>query len=398
EILTMVGSLDYFKTEIDGQVNMAIAERQPGSAFKPFNYITAFAKGYSPATMLLDIPSSFPNGSRPPYQPLDIDKKFRGPVSVRQALAQSLNVPAVRTLAFAGVKDVIDTAHKMGITSLDRDGQYGLSLTLGGGEVKLLDMVYAYGVLANGGVMAGTPVSTDKQRSGYRTLDPVAILKVEGPQGNILEEYTTPQTKPVVSAQLAYLITDILSDNDARAPIFGSNSPLKLPDRPAAVKTGTTEDWTDNWTIGYTPDLVTGVWIGNANYESMYQVLGVTAAGPIWHNFMVAAHQGIPAHRFPVPPGLVKAPICVPSGLQPTPQCPTTREEIFIQGTEPKQKDNMYQLVRIDKRTGNLATPQTPPQFIEEKVFMVLPPEAQEWALQNNIPQPPASSSAVERR
>ncbi|MCS7261429.1 MAG: transglycosylase domain-containing protein, partial [Anaerolineae bacterium] len=216
EILAMVGSVDYWNKEIDGNVNVCVADpgRQPGSAFKPFNYITAFAQRVvTPATMVMDVRRSFPDPPNPPYVPENYDRKYHGPVRLRQALACSYNIPAVWVLQQAGVRNVINTAHRMGITTLNGDF-YGLALTLGGGEVKPLDMAYAYGVIANMGVMAGQPVPPERQRAGHRTLEPVSILRVEDAAGNILWQYTQPQTQQVLEPAVAYLMADILSDND----------------------------------------------------------------------------------------------------------------------------------------------------------------------------------------
>ncbi|OGO05645.1 MAG: hypothetical protein A2Y60_04505, partial [Chloroflexi bacterium RBG_13_54_9] len=286
EIMTMLGSVDFWDASIDGQVNVATSERQPGSAFKPFTYVTAFMKGFTPATMLLDVRTSFPDGINPPYVPDNVDHKLRGPVLARVALACSMNIPAVRTIAYAGVQNVIDMAHKMGITTLNLKNFYGLSLTLGGGEVKLLDMVYGYTIFANGGKMTGVDVPPKEQQPGMRKLNPVAILRVEDAEGRVLEEFNAPKEEQVISPQHAYLITDILSDNNARALFFGADNPLRLSDRPAAAKTGTTEDWRDNWTVGYTPDLAVGVWVGNTDNTPMYESYGSTAAAPIWREFI----------------------------------------------------------------------------------------------------------------
>ncbi|MFH1484976.1 MAG: PBP1A family penicillin-binding protein [Chloroflexota bacterium] len=395
EILVMVGSVDYWNEKISGQVNMTTAPRQPGSAFKPFSYVSAFAKGYSPATMLLDVRTSFPDGINPPYVPENVDRKYQGPVSVRHALSTSRNVPAVRTLAFAGLQEVISTAHRMGITTLTRPNTYGLALTLGGGEVKLLDMVYAYSVFANGGNMAGVPVTQKEQRADMRKLDPVAILKVEDSQGRILEEFKAPLVQPVISPQLAYLITDILSDNQARAVFFGANNPLKLKSRPAAAKTGTTNDWRDNWTVGYAPQLVVGVWVGNADNSQMYESYGSSAAAPIWNRFMETALENTPQKPFEVPSGIVRAVVCSVSGLKPTPHCPNTKFDIFLEGTVPNKPCDVHQVFRIDKATGKLATSATPPQDIVEETFLVLPPEANDWMEDNKIPPPPTEYSSA---
>lgn len=410
EILTMVGSADYFDPSIDGQVNIALSDRQPGSAFKPFAYVAAFGAAdlkdadgnpkppLSPATMVMDVRTSFDDRPNPPYIPENVDGKFRGPLRLRQALAISENVPAIKVTQYAGVKNVIDVAHRMGITGLTREGFYGLSITLGGGEVKLLDLVYAYAVFANNGVMVGAPVPNNERKAGMRELEPVAILKVVDANGNILEEYREPHRKQVIPAPQAYMITDILSDNVARSALFGWNSPLRLS-RPAAAKTGTTTDWRDNWTVGYTPELVAGVWVGNSNNEPMKKSYGSTAAAPIWHDFMEDVYKQIAPFKdrkptpFKEPPGLERAEVCAVSGLKPTPYCPNRTVEIFLKGQAPTKECDVHQVFKIDRVTGKLATPQTPLEDIEEKVFEVYPPEANDWVREANIPQPPKEYS-----
>ena len=387
EILVMVGSLDYWNEDIKGQVNMALAPRQPGSAFKPFTYVTAFAQGYTPATMVMDVRTAFPDPPHPPYVPENYSRKYHGPVRLRQALACSYNMPAVWLLSKVGVKNVINTAHRLGITTLNEE-YYGLSLTLGGGEVRLLDMAYAFGVFANGGVMAGVPVPEEERIHGYREVEPVAILRVEDSEGNILWQYNSPETREVMSPQLAYLITDSLADNEARAPAFGLNSPLKLS-RPAAAKTGTTNDYRDAWTIGYTPQLVCGVWVGNADNQPMGDVPGVRGAAPIWHDFMEEALKDEPVKEFVRPPGFEEVEVCSVSGLLPTEHCPHTVKEIFIKGTAPTTYCNVHQVFRINRETGKLATIYTPPELVEERVYEIYPPEAADWVRENEIPQPP---------
>jgi len=387
EILVMVGSLDYWNDDIKGQVNMALAPRQPGSAFKPFTYVTAFAQGYTAATMVMDVRTAFPNPPHPPYVPENYSRRYHGPQRLRQALACSYNIPAVWLLDKVGVKNVINTAHRLGITTLNEE-YYGLSLTLGGGEVRLLDMAYAFGVFANGGVMAGVPVPEEERIHGYREVEPVAILRVEDSEGNILWQYTSPETREVMSPQLAYLITDILADNESRAPAFGPNSPLKLS-RPAAAKTGTTNDYRDAWTIGYTPQLVCGVWVGNADNQPMEEVPGVRGAAPIWHDFMEEALKDEPVKEFVRPPGFEEVEVCSVSGLLPTEHCPHTVKEIFIKGTAPTTYCNVHQVFRINRETGKLATIYTPPELVEERVYEIYPPEAADWVRENEIPQPP---------
>jgi penicillin-binding protein 1C len=394
EILVMLGSLDYWDDKIAGEVNVALANRQPGSSFKPFTYVTAFSQGYTAATMIMDVRTAFPDPPHPPYVPENYDRKYHGPKRIRQTLACSYNMPAVKVLDMAGVENVINTAHRMGINTLNED-YYGLSLTLGGGEITLLDMTYAFSVFANGGTMAGMPVTPSlspplggMRGGGYRELDPVAILRVEDRDGNILWQYTTPETREVLSPQLAYLITDIMSDNNARAPAFGAESPLKLS-RPAAVKTGTTDDFRDAWTIGYTPQIATGVWVGNSGNEAMEHVPGSQGAGPIWHNFMERVVEGMPVENFVRPPGFEEVEVCSVSGMLPTEHCPHKVKEMFIEGTAPTAYCNVHQVFRVNRETGKLATIYTPPELVDEVVYEIFPPEAADWVREQGIPQPP---------
>lgn len=389
EILTMLGSLDYFDRKIDGQVNVALADRQPGSSFKPFNYVTALAQGHTLATMVLDVRTSFPDPPHPPYVPENYDRKYHGPVLLREALACSYNIPAVKVLSLAGVNNVVDTAHRMGITTL-QDDHYGLSLTLGGGEVKLLDMAYAYSVFANNGVMIGQPIPPEGQQPGMRKLNPVAILRVEDSSGRVLEEYKSPVPEQVLSPQLAFLITDVLSDNRARTPAFGPNSVLKLS-RPAAVKTGTTDSWKDNWTIGYTPSLVAGVWVGNSDNTPMKNISGVAGAAPIWHDLMESILASAPVEEFEQPDGLERVEIAGDSGQLPTAYSPSSFVEFFLPGTAPSEHDSVHQTFRTCKESGRLATAYCPEEVTEESVFLILPPEASDWVRDEGVPQPPVS-------
>ena len=391
EILSMVGSIDYWNEEIDGNVNVCTADpgRQPGSSFKPFNYATAFAqKTLTPATMVMDVRRSFPDPPNPPYVPENYDREYHGPVRLRQALARSYNIPAVWVLQQAGVRNVINTAHRMGITTLNGDF-YGLALTLGGGEVKPIDMASAFGVFANGGVMAGQPVPPERQRAGHRTLEPVAILRVEDAAGNILWQYSQPETQQVLDPALAYLMTDILSDNDSRALAFGRNSDLFLGDRPVAAKTGTTNDFKDNWTIGFTPQIAVAVWVGNNDNEEMKDVTGLSGAAPIWNDVMTYYLQGQPVERYQRPPGLVNEQVDATSGLLPTDHSPGTVAEMFLEGSEPTTPDNVHQAFRLNRENGKLATVFTPPELVEERVYEIYPPVADDWMRENDIPQPP---------
>ena len=291
DILAMVGSTDYNQPDF-GAVNVTLSELQPGSSFKPFAYVTAFEKGWTGATHVDDVAVSFPDGAST-YTPQNYDLKFRGPVSLRYALANSLNIPAIKVLQYATIADTIKTAKSLGVTSLNQPGRYGLSLVLGGAEVSPIDMATAYGAFAT----AGTKVT------------PRSIIKITDKLG--AATYTAPTKvtgSRVIDPKYTYMISSILSDNTARTPDFGPNSPLKLT-RPSAAKTGTTNDFRDNWTVGYTPDLVTAVWVGNNNHSAMQGVTGITGAAPIWHDYMQGALAQTNASDFVVPTGITMAKI-----------------------------------------------------------------------------------------
>ena len=283
QILAMVGSRDYFDKSIDGNVNVAVRDRQPGSSFKPYVYATAFKKGYTPNTVIFDVETNFGTKDNP-YAPQNYSNKFSGPVKMKEALGRSLNIPAVKTLYLAGVDNSINTAQSMGITTLKNRGMYGLALVLGGGEVKLVDHVNAFGTFATGGIRH----------------DKTAILKITDSRGNVPEEYKSSPGEKVLDIDICAQIDAILSDNSLRAPVFGSNSPLRFDSRPVAVKTGTTNEWRDAWTVSYTPNLVAGVWAGNNNNAPMAAGAdGVYVAAPIWREFMDKALPNMAIEGFP---------------------------------------------------------------------------------------------------
>jgi 1A family penicillin-binding protein len=380
EILAMLGSPDYFSAEIDGAVNGTTALRQPGSSIKPITYAAAFEEGtLTAASMMLDVRSSFVTREGTPYVPLNYDLQFRGPVRLREALASSYNLVAVKVLDTIGVEAMTGMARRLGITTFDDPDRLGLSVTLGGGEVRLLELTAAYGAFANGG----------------HAVQPVAILRVEDSDGNALlgptsaAELTEAERGRAVDPRVAHLITDILSDEVARLPSFGEGSALELS-RPAAVKTGTTTDYRDNWTVGYTPELVVGVWVGNADNEPMREVTGVSGAAPIWNDLMEAAVKGTPVRRFERPERLVEVEVCALSGHLPGRDCPHRVTELFIEGSEPTETCGMHQRVAIDRATGLQATAGTPADRIVHKVYTILPPEAQEWAREQGMPEPPS--------
>ncbi len=363
EILAMVGSRGFDDPEIDGQVNVTLALNQPGSAIKPITYVTAFKKGFTPSTLLLDTPTEFPGGEgQPPYKPVNYDGKFRGPVQIRYALGNSINIPAVKMLALVGIRDTLETAYDLGINTLEPTDQLlkrvGLSLTLGGADVKLLELTGAYAAFMNG---------------GFR-VDPIAILKVEDAQGKVLEEVKPDKGRRVLTPEQAYLIADILSDNDARRDVFGPNSLLNIPN--VAVKTGTTNDKRDNWTIGGNPQVLVGVWVGNNDNSEMLQVAsGVTGASPIWRRIILEALKDKPRVSFEVPSGIVTKAVDIISGYAAHDGFPS-RIEKFIVGTEPTGEDPVHVKLKVCKTDGKLATPfDIANGNYEEKEFIVLKEE-----------------------
>jgi membrane peptidoglycan carboxypeptidase len=371
----MVGSVDFNNKEIDGQVNVANRLRQPGSSIKPINYVTALEMGWTLATPVLDAEIEFPDDEGP-YVPVNYDEKFHGQVSLRTALANSYNIPAIKTLFYVGVPRMIASAQRFGITTFGDPERYGLSLTLGGGDVKLVELTGAYAVFANGGYRA--PVTP------FTTI-------IDG-EGNVLfdAEAEVADALRVIDPRHAYLITNVLSDNKARAPAFGQNSPLKLcldgtstcPEdqvRPVAAKTGTTNDFRDNWTLGYTPEVVVGVWVGNPRNEQMNNVSGISGAAPIWHNIMarmyaeIEPYKSTPPHPFPVPAGLVEATVCASSGILATQNCEHKYNEIFLAEQTPGERNNPGILVRVDRTNGLLAGDACPPEIVEIRHYSQIP-------------------------
>lgn len=361
EVLAMVGSKDFNDPNYDGQVNVTLALRQPGSSIKPVVYVTAFQKGLTPATMLMDVPTAFPAGvGQPDYEPVNYDGQYRGPMQLRYALANSINVIAVKVLALAGLEDTLQTAYDMGINSLKPTdellGRVGLSMALGGGEVRLLELTGAYGAFMNGG----------------RKIEPVAILKVEDRNGKVLEENKLTEGKQVLDPRHAFLIADILSDNEARSEVFGLNSLLNIPGRDVAVKTGTTNDKRDNWAIGGTPQVVVGAWVGNNDNSPMGAVAsGVSGASPIWRRILLEALKGKPNQSFEVPEGIVQIEVDTVSGYRAHDGFPS-RAEYFVSGTEPSEDDPIHVKLKLCKGQDKLATPAdiAANNFVEKEYFI----------------------------
>ncbi|OHA99515.1 MAG: hypothetical protein A3E32_00020, partial [Candidatus Zambryskibacteria bacterium RIFCSPHIGHO2_12_FULL_38_37] len=339
QILVMVGSRDYFDEEIDGNFNVAInANRQPGSAFKPFVYATAFSKGYTPETTVFNLKTQFQTTCTPEnltsddgcYSPENYDGVFGGPISFRNALAQSVNIPAVKALYLAGLQDSLRTAKDMGIKSLSNINRYGLTLVLGGGEVSLLDMTSAYGVFAN---------------EGMRN-EPVSILQIEDGEGNIIEKFSQKNER-IIQKNTALQISDILSDEDARAPAFGRHSYLYFENRDIAVKTGTTNDYRDAWIIGYGPNISVGAWVGNNNNSPMEKKVAGFIVAPMWNAFMNEVLLITNDEKFKKP------------------------NDTSLSELKPVLKGEWRGGIEyvIDKISGKLATEHTPDETKEEKVL-----------------------------
>lgn len=330
EILAMVGSKDFFNKEIDGQVNVALRPRQPGSSFKPIVYTAAWEKGYYPETLVFDVITKFKTDTGKDYEPRNYDNKEYGPISLRKSLQGSLNIPAVKVIYLTGINRVLDLADKLGYSTLKDRSRFGLSLVLGGGEVTLLEHTAAFGVLAREGLKQPT----------------VAILKVEDSRGKVLEEFKPKKGEQIIPPEIVRITNNVLSDDEARSYVFGPGSLLTLPDRPVAAKTGTTNDYRDAWTVGYTPSLVAGVWVGNNDNSPMKRgASGYQVATPIWNSFMKKVLTGTPVETF----------------KKPEYELPDKPMLNGVLGLETK--------VKIDSISGLLATEYTPEDLIIEKTF-----------------------------
>ncbi|HZQ29717.1 MAG TPA: PBP1A family penicillin-binding protein [Patescibacteria group bacterium] len=354
EILAMVGSKDFFATEsasfnnskvkvpFEGQFNVITqGHRQPGSSIKPVMYATALSQGYTASTLLMDTPVTFPNQGGKDYQPKNYDGKFHGPVQMRFALGSSLNIPAVKMLAQVGVKNMLSTAYNMGISSFapstDNVNRFGLSITLGGGEVIPLEEAAAYSAFANG---------------GYK-VEPVSILKVTDRSGNVLYQQTAQSQSRVISPEIAFIISHMLLDNNARLITFGVNSYLNITQRQVAVKTGTTDDKRDNWAVGWTPNILVLSWVGNNDNSPMGDIAsGVTGATPVWRRIILNALKNQPSEDFVKPDNVVAATIDAYGGGTPVDGQPT-RSEYYVKGTEPQGPSPIYQQIKVSKQDNN---------------------------------------------
>ncbi|MBI4948481.1 transglycosylase domain-containing protein [Candidatus Berkelbacteria bacterium] len=379
EIQAMVGSIDYFNEKF-GAFNIATAKRQPGSSFKPIVYAASFKEGYNPATTIFDVKTDFGGN----YVPQNYDSKFRGPVTIRQALGNSLNIPAVKVLALTGNETTFKTVEDLGITTLKDKQRYGLSLVLGGGEVMLTEMAQAYGVFAtNGKLVPVTPILNIKESGGKE----------------IYKHEPEKLAKQVLAPEIAYQITDILADVNAKRPMFGRLlGNLTLPGRVVAVKTGTTNSIRDAWTIGYTPQLVTAVWAGNNDNTPMNRGGGSVAAAPIWAEYMRKALADVPAERFTKPNGLQTISVDRLSNKLPV-EGSEVIKDIFAKWQIPKDKDDFHLTIRVCRENGLIAQDDIPDELTEERTFLNIRSErptvpawevpVQQWLKENNLINPP---------
>jgi len=364
EVLSLVGSKDYFADDISGKFDVVTQGlRQPGSAIKPITYAAALERGYTAATLLMDTKTVFPVTGQKDYIPVNYDGQFRGPMNIRSALGNSINVPAVKMLGMVGLENMLAKAYEMGINTLAPSSEnlrrFGLSVTLGGGEVRLLELAAAYSAFANGGLKK----------------EPVAILKVEDARGNILEEFKPTEGKRVLGSGVAFIINHILSDNQARAITFGENSGLNIAAN-VAVKTGTSNDKRDNWAIGWSPNVLVGVWVGNNDNSAMKKVAsGISGATPIWRTIILAALKTRPKREFLVPDNVVSAEVDRVSGYRSHDGFPA-KMEYFVRGTEPTGRDPIHTKLKLCRGQNKLATPaQVGSGDYDEKEFFVFKEE-----------------------
>ncbi len=396
QILVYVGSRDYFRDDIEGRNDNIVSQNSPGSTLKPFTYMTAFMNGWSTGTGIVDQPLTIPDpATGEDFEPRNPGERFHGILPAREALGNSLNIPAVKTILYAGVDETVELLKQVGFTTLDNPLGYGPALTLGGVDITLQDITYAYSLFATQGLMRGQERLAEPE-PGTRLLEPVALLRVSDANGHVLYQFTEPTARRVVPSNFAYLVTSILSDGDNQCRIFGCDA-LNLKDRPSAQKTGTSEPFDDEdaigdtWAIGYTPNLVAGVWAGNSDNSPMFNIFSTTISWRSWRDFMNFAHEELelPPTKFVRPPGVESRELCWPSGLLPSENCPLVNRYTGLFATDvlPRNEeelaamqDEWWQPVLIDTRTGLAAGGDTPSAFLAEEVRLVLPPEEiEEW-------------------
>ncbi len=426
EILSMVGSRDYFREDTEGKNNNVTACNSPGSSFKPFAYLTTFLElGWGPGTVILDTPVEYEEIDGTVFEPSNPSNDFSGPVTIRYALGNSLNIPANKAAAEVGASAIVEQARALGFLDTFRvtaeggcsvGAGFGPAIATGGVGVTLEEMVFGYTVFANEGVLRGQEVAAGQaRRANERTIDPISILSVVDSQGVVLLDVETLRAEElVVPAAHVYLITNILSDSQAHCVTFGCGG-ITIPGMRAGVKTGTSEPFDpegpdagkigETWAFGYTPEFVVGIWAGNADNSPIVNIFSTSISFRTMRDLMLLAYDGRQATGFSQPAGLVEETICVPSGLRPTPLCGRTSKDLFVVDSLPEEEDTWWQRVRIDVRNGLLAQPRTPGQYVRQEIMLVLPEElleteedrktAEEWAEALELPLAPTETSTL---
>lgn len=392
QILALVGDAD------KGLDPAHLPGHPPGTMLTPFLYLTAFTRGFSPASLLWDVPLQSTDFNIP-----ELDE-YQGPVRLRSAMANNYLNPAIQTMVQIGADNVWQTTQKMGLTSFSRYAGdttastcRGCALLINGGEVTLMEITHAFSTFTNQGLMVGQSLSTGDENS-LPPLQPITVLNITDIHGQEWLSEPDIERRPVITQQLAFLITNILTDEAARWPSLGHPNPLEIG-RPAAVKVGGTNDQKDTWTIGYTPQTLVGVWAGNGSTDPAFegQVPSKVSAA-LWRAITQYATQEIPPTGWDIPPGISSVDVCDPSGQLPTRHCPTVVSEAFLNGNEPTQFNSLYQSFQINRETELLATVFTPPELIEEQVYMLIPPIATEWATNAGLPFPPEFMTSLRCR
>jgi membrane peptidoglycan carboxypeptidase len=376
--------------------NAINAGQPPGSLFTPFVYLTAFTRGFNPASLVWEIPIELADI---PVEATNPDGEYEGPMRLRNAMATDTLIPAIQIIRQIGAENVLKIASQSGFNTLSLDTSTGAAkecpgcqLILDGGEITLLEAVQAFGVFANQGTLVGQP-SDESTRNDLRRLRPITVLSVQDYENKAWTPETAIETRPVISTQLAYLMTNILSDEAARWPRYNHPNPLEIG-RPAGAKMGLSSTGKDVWTVGYTPQLVVGVWMGLPEEEGEIRLPPKTASG-LWHAVLQYAVQDQVAETWSMPPGVTEMDVCDPSGMLPTLQCPTIIREVFLTGQEPTQPDTLYQTYQVNRETNRLATVFTPPELIEERTYLNVPPEAMDWAVRIGMETPPETYDLI---
>ncbi|GAB4573666.1 MAG: PBP1A family penicillin-binding protein [Anaerolineae bacterium] len=395
QVLAYVGSIDYWNEQIGGPLDSAAHPYLSGGMLRPYVYLTALSQGYTAATMTLDVEQTFSGPMGVSYTVTSPTSEYRGPMSLRRALVLDAAPPAAQMLNLVSVPDVLRTAHSMGLTTLlGEPFEYDVRLATEGGEVKLADLAYSFGVLANGGRMIGLRIPASFEKPGLRVLDPVMVLRIEDANGEVLWSYEA-QVRDTLDPALAYLMNHIMGDRELRVIEYGAENVFDIG-RPAAVHGSATVDASALWTVGYTPQISAGVWLGNTDGSPTRFLNAQNGPAPVWNALMryVVERDALPVQDWQAPATIVEQPVCEVSGLLPTEHCPVT-VEVFAAGTQPVHTDTYYQMVEVNRQNGKRATASTPRDLVEQRVYFNYPPEARAWAEAQGISGPPVEYDAV---